>query len=54
MSKECENSFIVGQLANGEPLTKAVIKERVIAASKRVKSGDYIAHEEVEQEIKKC
>ncbi|HLN72391.1 MAG TPA: hypothetical protein VK205_03800 [Prolixibacteraceae bacterium] len=48
MSKEYENSLVVGQSANGEPLTKAEIKKRVKAASKRVKSGDFIAHEEVE------
>jgi hypothetical protein len=53
MSNEYENSLVVGQSTNGEPLTKAEIKERVKAASKRVKSGDYIAHEELENEVKK-
>ena len=33
MSKEYENSLVVGQSASGEPLTKAEIKERVKAAS---------------------
>lgn len=51
MSKEYENSLVIGQSVTGEPLTKTEIKERVKAASKRVKSGDYIAHEELEKQI---
>jgi hypothetical protein len=53
MSKEYENSLVVGYTAKGEPLTKDEIKERVKAASKRVKSGDFIAHEELEKEVQK-
>ncbi|MGE5448455.1 MAG: hypothetical protein ACM3PR_08820 [Bacteroidales bacterium] len=48
MSKEYENSLVVGHSPDGESLTKVEIKDRVKAASKRVKSGDFIAHEEVE------
>lgn len=47
------HTLLIGQSASGEPLTKAEIKERVKAASKRVNSGDYIAHEELENEVKK-
>jgi len=53
MSKEYENSLVVGYTAMGAPLTKTVIKERVKAASERVKSGDFIAHEELEKEVQK-
>ncbi len=53
MSKEYENNLAVGFTVNGEPLIKAEIKERVKAASKRVKSGDFIAHEELEKEEQK-
>ncbi len=37
----------------GLPLTKTEIKERVKAASEIVKSGDFIAHEELEKEVQK-
>ena len=53
MSKEYENNLIVGYTAKGVALTKAEIKERVKAASERVKSGDFIAHEELEKEVQK-
>ena len=33
MSKEYENSMVVGYTTKGEPLTKAEIKDRVKAAS---------------------
>ena len=51
MSKEYENSMVVGYTTKGEPLTKAEIKDRVKAASARVKSGDFVAHEELEKEV---
>lgn len=53
MSKEYENTLVVGYTAKGAPLTKTEIKERVKAASERVKSGDFIAHEELEKEVQK-
>ncbi len=53
MSKEYENSLVVGYTALGAQLTKTEIKERVKAASERVKSGDFIAHEELEKEVQK-
>jgi len=51
MSKEYETTLVVGFTTLGEPLTKAEIKERVKAASERVKSGDFIAHEELAKEV---
>lgn len=53
MSKEYESDLIVGYTTKGEPLTNAEIKDRVKAASKRVKSGDFIAHDELEKEVQK-
>ncbi len=51
MSQEYENSLVVGFTAKGDPLTKSEIRDRVKAASKRVKSGDFIAQEELEKEV---
>ena len=51
MSKKYENSLIVGYTSKGEPITKIELQERVKAASKRVKSGDFISHEELEKEV---
>jgi hypothetical protein len=51
MSKEYESTLIVGYTAQGAPITKSDLKERVKAASKRVKSGDYIPQEDIEKEV---
>lgn len=51
MSREYENTLVVGYTAQGKPITKVELKERVKAASKRVKSGDFIPQEELEKEI---
>jgi hypothetical protein len=51
MSKKYENSLIIGYTSKGEPITKTELQERVKAASKRVKSGDFISHEELEKEV---
>jgi len=51
MSKEYENTLVVGYTTQGKPITKAELKGRVKAASKRVKSGDFIPHEELEKEV---
>lgn len=51
MSKEYENTLIVGYTAKGEPITKIDLQERVKAASERVKSGDFISNEELEKEV---
>lgn len=51
MSKEYENTLVVGYMATGEPITKIELKQRVKAASKLVKSGDFIPHEELEKEV---
>ncbi len=52
MSKEYKGSVIVGYNPDGTPITKGDLKKRVKAASTRVKSGDYITQEEMEEEIK--
>lgn len=52
LSKEYENTLIVGYTAKGKPITNIELKERVKAASKRVKSGNFIPHEELEKEVK--
>ena len=51
MSKEYENTLIVGYTAKGKSITKMDLKNRVKAASKRVKSGDFISQEEIEKEV---
>jgi predicted ribonuclease YlaK len=48
MSKEYKKTEVIGYTVGGVPLTQFDIKRRVKAASKRVKSGDYIAQEEIE------
>jgi hypothetical protein len=53
MSKEYEQSKIIGFTINGEPITKEDLKNRDKVASERVKSGDYITQEEVDKEVKK-
>ena len=50
-SREYENTLVVGYTAQGKPITKVELKALVKAASKRVKSGDYISHEELEKEV---
>ena len=51
MSREYENKLVVGYTAQGETISKDELKERVKTASKRVKSGDFIPHEELEKEV---
>lgn len=51
MSKEYKKPVIVGYNVDGTPITQKGLKSRVKAASKRVKSGDYISQEEVEKEV---
>ncbi len=51
MSKEYENTLVVGYTSKGEPISKAELRERVKKASQRVKSGDYIPQDEIEKEI---
>ena len=52
MSKEYENTDIVGYRVGGIPITSEDLKNRVRDASSRVKSGDYLTQEDVEKEIK--
>lgn len=51
MSKEYKKSDVIGFEVDGSPLTKDRLVKRAKAASKRVKSGDFITQEEVEKEI---
>lgn len=46
-----EEEVIVGYRTDGTPITPQDLKERVKAASKRVKSGQYITQEELEKGI---
>ncbi|MDA3893852.1 MAG: hypothetical protein PF517_19500 [Salinivirgaceae bacterium] len=52
MSREYKNPVIVGYNADGSPMSQQALKNRVKAASKRVKSGDFLTQEEVESEVK--
>ena len=52
MSREYKSTSIVGYNADGSPISKEDLAKRVVSASNRVKSGDFISQEEVEKEIK--
>jgi hypothetical protein len=51
MSKEYQKPIVVGYNVDGSPITKEHLLKRAKAASKRVKSGDFISQEELEKEI---
>jgi len=51
MSKEYTEETVIGYNVDGSPITRESLTKRVKAASQRVKSGDYITHEEVEKEV---
>ena len=51
MSKEYTKSEIAGYNIDGSPITQKDLENRVKAASKRVKAGQYITQEEVEKEM---
>lgn len=46
------NEDIVGYTTKGEALTKQKLNEKVKAASKRVKGGDFISHRDVVKDAK--
>ncbi len=52
MNKKYEQTKFIGFTIDGEPITKQDLKNRVKQASERVKSGDYISQEEVDEEVK--
>ncbi len=52
MSREYKNPVIIGYNTDGSPISQQDHRNRVKAASKRVKSGDFLSQEEVEAEIK--
>ena len=51
MSKEYENSELIGYNVDGTAITAKDLSNRVREASKRVKDGDYLTQEEIEKEI---
>jgi len=51
MSKEYNEISIVGYHVDGSPITKEPLVKRAKAASKRVKSGDFITQEEIDREV---
>jgi len=51
MSKEYKSPVIVGYNPDGSPITEQELRNRIKAASKRVKSGDYLTQEEVEKQV---
>lgn len=51
MSKEYGKPVIVGYNTDGSPITQQDLGVRVKSASMRVKSGDFLTHEEVEKEV---
>jgi len=51
MSKKYKSPDIVGYNPNSSPITQQELRNRVKAASKRVKSGDFLTQEEVEKEL---
>lgn len=51
MSREYESSQVIGYTAKGDAITKVELKDRVKAASARVKAGDFITQEEMEKEV---
>jgi predicted Zn-dependent protease len=52
MSKKYEQTKFIGFTIDGEPITKQDLKKRAKKASERVKSGDYISQEEVDEKVK--
>lgn len=51
MSREYKAPTVIGYNVDGTPITQKELAHRVTSASKRVKSGDFIAQEEVEKEV---
>ncbi len=51
MSKEYIEPVIVGYNVDGSPITKETLIKKAKAASKRVKSGDFITQEEIDREV---
>lgn len=51
MSLAYKKTTVAGYNINGTPITQQELSKRVVAASKRVKAGDYITHEEIAKEV---
>jgi hypothetical protein len=47
-----EDPSVIGYDADGKPLTAKQLEKEVLAASKRVKSGKFIRHEDLKQQMK--
>lgn len=52
MSKENENTIIVGYEVDGTPITQEDLVIEVREASAQVKAGNYTTQEELEREVK--
>ncbi len=51
LDTEKEQSFIVGYETDGTPITRKDLVREAKEASARVKSGDYIAQEELNKDV---
>ncbi len=51
LSIEKKTSDIVGYRPDGKPFSQKELRNRVLTASKRVKEGDYISQEDIEEEV---
>jgi hypothetical protein len=51
MSKKYNETIIVGYNIDGSEISKESLVKRAKAASKRVKSGDFLTQEEVDKEV---
>jgi hypothetical protein len=51
MSLEYKKTAIAGYNIDGTAITQQDLKKKVVSASKRVKSGDFITHEEIAKEV---
>ena len=46
-----KQSVVAGYTPDGKPISQKDLRNRVLAASKRVKDGDFISQEEIEKEV---
>lgn len=51
MSLEYKAPTAIGYNVDGTPITRKELTHRATSASMRVKSGNFISHEEVEKEV---
>ncbi len=46
-----QESMVIAYTTDGQPLTESEYIRQIIEASQRVKSGEYIRHEDLEKEV---